>query len=243
MGFFQSQAFFVGWLITGSVSFAVLVGCAVLFGKLFWLQCKNWILASRGYHMIEHIGLDRVRNYYYLKPNEGKFDFTSGYYLHQKDATTKIKDGIIPSVGQVLKMEQAEAAQYKNFEEKVTRWMYVPDAVTLRWGIPCITYVANNPYPVDFFDLKSKKSAQIIADMYLRMLATQRYKDMMKMLFFGILAIGATAIVLFLVWRGQVGANQVAGNCVNMWNATQQQLVQCVNMTARVAAQNSTVVI
>lgn len=237
----------IGWLIIGTVSFFVSVFTWIVFGRICWLQMRIWMLAKRGYHLVEHIGLNKVRTYYYLKPNDNKFDFKTGFYLHQPDSITKTDDVLQKTpkeFGSFRKFDKIDdSKEYAKLEEKVKKWNYALDAVTLKWGIPIITYVGTDANPVNFTEKDKKYSAQVIRDIYIRLLATQQFGFLKKVIMIGTIALCVIALVLlgfYFIYKGQVSN---MGSCIQAWNATQSQLVSCVNQTSLIAGQNSTVIL
>jgi hypothetical protein len=237
---------FIVWLIVGTVSFVGFLFLLVMFGRLMKLQVKIWLLSKRGFHLVEHIGTNRVRTYYYLRPKDNKFVFRDGFYLDQKDTTTKTSALLpgIPGGWNFRKLDGVnddfEADKLRNTINKMN---YDYNAVTLRWGIPIITYVGNSPHPVNFKEPDKVYGAQVIRDVYIRLLATSQYGDLRRMIMFGILAMAGVAIGLFLLYLGFRNSGDMANNCVNMWNATQNSLLRCVNDTAILLARNSSVII
>jgi hypothetical protein len=241
-----SATVFIIWLMVGSFSFVLLLAMLVFFGRLMKLQMKIWFLSKRGFHLVEHIGMNRVRSYFYLRPKDNKFEFREGFYLDQKDTTTKAS-AILPGTPSGWNFKKIDSvnddAEADKLKDKISKLVYDYNAVTLKWGIPIITYVGNNPHPVNFKEPDKVYGAQVIRDVYIRLLATAQYGAMKKLITFGIIAMFATAIglvLLYMAYRGNAAGTQ---NCVHMWNATQQQLMSCINSTATIFGQNSTVIV
>jgi hypothetical protein len=245
MAFEFYPIFITIWLLVGTIGFFGFVTLLLMFGGLIWLQVRIWMLAKRGYHLVEHIGLNKVRTYYYLKPNDNKFDFKTGFYMHQADATTKtntILQSTPSEFGTFKNLDKvSDEQEYKRLQEKVEKWNYSLDAVSLKWGIPIITYVGNDANPVNFTEAGKKYSAQVIKDVYIRLLATQQFNFLKKIILIGVVAMCVIGICLFLLWQLYKGQVQNTGACISAWNSTQYQLIQCINVTARVMGQNSTV--
>jgi hypothetical protein len=239
---------YVTLLILGAISFVLLLAQTFLFGKLNWLQFRIWLLAKKGYHMVEHIGLDKVRNYFYLKPDNNKFDFKKGFYMHIPEATTKIRDGLIKQTNRAKFMVRTDDAaldanQYQKLKDTAEKFVYSVDAVTLRWGIPTITYVGKNPYPIIFSEPERQMGAQVLKDMYLRIVATQQYEWAKKMITIGLIVVAANVLVLLALWFVTKGNASNLGFCQANLNDTGRQLLDCVNSTARMMAQNSTIIV
>jgi hypothetical protein len=238
------------------------------FGRLSWLQMRIWLLAKRGYIQVENIGEDKVRRYYYLRPKNNKFDLKGGFYLFFSETITKTT-GILKRIDHDLLLKnpsyydnlfdrlpkgeqdnfkrrvEAEKKQYKELHDYVSKLIYSVDAVTLRWGIPTITYYGTDPNPIMFSDRKKVYDAGVLNDMYLRILLTQKYSVFRKWMIFTVLALGIIAIALILLFslmRGQANTIKI---CQQNLNSTYGQLVNCINSTAYktgvVSVQNSTV--
>lgn len=234
----------VGWLIVGSASFLFLIGMMVIFGKLMLLQMKIWILAKRGFHLVEHIGNNRVRNYYYLKPSNNKFDFKSGFYLHYPETTTKTSQ-LLPSSpkGWIFKKisDEANDEQINKLKEDISKLVYDSNAVTLRWGIPIITYVGNNPNPINFSEPEKEYGAQVIRDVYIRLLATAQFKDLKRIITLMLIIMGVTAACLLALYFTYKQNASNLGSCLATFNSTITNLMHCTAEKATILAQNSTV--
>lgn len=240
-----SPLFYTLWLVLGSLSIILIFFLFVFFGKLMWLQFRVWLLAKRGYHQVEHIGLNKVRTYYYLRPRDNKFDFKDGFYLHIPETVTKT-DSILSKVPfGIRKMDDKDVdkEEYERLERKITSLVYEMDAVTLRWGIPTITYVGNDPNPVKFGEHEKVYGAQVIRDIYIRLLATQQYKKFMKIIIVGVMALVGIMVVLFLLYLALKSNSNNLAVCLADLNSTKTQLVNCVNESARIMAQNRTLII
>ena len=231
------------WLVVGTIGTLLFFAVMVMFGRLIKLQMKIWFLAKRGYHLVEHIGTNKVRTYFYLRPNDNKFEFKSGFYIHYPETTTKA-DAVIPKTPRkgysFFKLsEVANDVEIEKLRETVGKMVFDHSAVTLRWGIPIITYVGNSPYPVNFAEPEKEYGAQVIRDLYVRLLATQNYDFMRKIIMIGLIVIAAVAIGLILLYVGYSGANANANLCLHNWNSTANNLIECT----RTLAGNSSLVV
>jgi hypothetical protein len=218
------------WLAVATLFSVLFFFVMIMFGKLIKLQMKIWFLAKRGFHLVEHIGTNKVRTYFYLKPNDNKFEFRSGFYLHYPETTTKTS-AVIPRTPKGYSFfklsDVANDKESERLKETVSKLVYDTNAVTLRWGIPIITYVGNNPNPINFQEPEKEYGAQVIRDIYVRLLATQNYDFMRKMIMIGLIVIGATAIGLVLLYMGYSGANNNMNLCIHNWNTTANNLLTC----------------
>ena len=235
------------WLGLGTVSFIMVIVLIAFFGRLMSLQFKIWLLAKKGYHQVEHIGLNKVRTYYYLRPKDNKFDFKSGFYLHIPETVTKVSE-VIPKIPKDLVMKKlddpgADTAQFKALSDKINSLNYNMDAVSLRWGIPTITYVGNDPNPVLFGEHEKVYGAQVIRDIYIRLLATQQYKKLEKLIVIGVIALAFIGVALVLLYLGYNGNGKHLATALSMLNESQRNYAVCLNTTAKILAQNSTMVI
>jgi hypothetical protein len=231
------------WLGVGTLGTLLFLLVMIMFGKLIKLQMKIWFLAKRGYHLVEHVGNNKVRTYFYLKPDNNKFDFRSGFYLHYPETTTKTS-AIIPKTPHkgfsFFKLSEiANEQEGDKLKEQISKLVYDTSAVTLKWGIPIITYVGNNPNPINFQEPEKEYGAQVIRDIYIRLLATQNYDFMRKMITIGIIVMAAVALGLILLYMGYNGANANANLCLHNWNSTANNLIECT----RTLAGNTSVVI
>ena len=233
---------YIAWLVVSTIGTALFVICLVMFGKLMKLQMKIWFLAKKGYHLVEHIGNNKVRTYFYLKPVDNKFEFKSGYYMNYQETTTK-SEAIIPKPkrgqGFFRLSDEVNNQEIDRLRETVTKMVYDNSAVTLRWGIPTITYVGNDPYPVNFQERDKQYGAQVIRDIYIRLLATEQYDFMRKIITIGLVVMAAIAIALFLLYLAYKGEVTNLNLCINNWNSTAQQFLEC----SKTLAGNSTIVV
>jgi len=228
----------LSWLIVGSIGTLLFLATLIFFGKLMKLQMKIWFLAKKGFHLIEHVGTNKVRTYFYLKPNDNKFDFKSGFYLHYPEATTKVR-GVMPNTPSGFKrLDQMSEVEGAKLQETVGKLIYDTSAVSLRWGIPIITYVGNSPYPVNFTEPEKEYGAQVIRDVYIRLLATEQYGFMKKIITIGMIILGVIAVALILIYFGYRSQAGNTAMCMANWNSTAQSLINCINQTAEHVAAN-----
>jgi hypothetical protein len=237
-----------------------------MFGKLAMLQLKVWVLAKRGYQQVEMVGEDNVRNYFYLRPKDDKFDINDGYYMFKPDTLTKVPfllqkvnpnmaknfpeldEEMVKNLKQaeyekVVKRYEAEKEEYQRLVDVVHRLKYRINVATLRWGIPTITYYGTNPEPIDFKEPKKLYDAKVLKQVYLRILLTQKFKELMKWIMITSIAMCIIALALFIYYFLLKDANSTTSMCMQSWNSTQTQLVSCLNETARILRQNATITI
>lgn len=260
-----------GLLFVGMISFVLLILLMSMFGRLIFLQLRIWMIARRGYQQVEVIGEDRVRRYYYMRPKDDHFDVNDGFFLFMPDAITK-QTAILQKASKVMaKMKQPsitndalaklsdaqrkayleryelEKLEMQKYFDAINNLHYRVDAVTLRWGIPTITYVGNSSEPVNFSEMGKTYDAKTLKDLYLRILLTQKYGMFKKLMIIATIAlcfIGGILFLYYLLFNGQGHDFNVNMNaCITSWNTTQYQLVQCINQSARAAAQNSTIIL
>ena len=155
------------------MSLILLIFILIFFGNVIWLQFRIWILAKRGYHVVEHIGEDNVRRFYYMRPKDQHFDINDGFMLFMPDSITK-QQGILKKFDKrllfdghripqevfekldlkqketYLKLYEADKKEAKEYYDAVNNLHYYVDAVTLRYGIPTVTYVGTSSEPVNF---------------------------------------------------------------------------------------------
>lgn len=238
-------------LITlGLVSFIFLVIFIALFWKLIWLQIRVWVLSKKGFHLVEHVGEDGVRRYYYMRPYKDHFDFKDGFYMFLPEATTKssellkkvdkglaeddfydeeVMQNLTPKQTEEYKKHaKARYEEYVGFLNVFDKVRYDASAITLRFGIPTITYYGSHPDPINFRDRKKQFDAKILKDVYLRILLTQKFKEFQKWIRIAALALAAIAVlmILYAVFLSQsIGSVDV---CLNTLNATQQKLTSCL---------------
>lgn len=260
-----------GLLFIGMLSFVLCILLLTMFGRLIFLQLRIWMIARRGYQQVEIIGEDRVRRYYYMRPKDDHFDVNDGFFLFMPDSITKQTAILMKASKAMAKMKKpaitneelaklteaqrkayldrfnAEKAEMQKYFDAINNLHYKVDAVTLRWGIPTITYVGNSSEPVNFNDMRKTYDAKTLKDLYLRILLTQKYGLFKKLMVIATIALCFIAGMLFLyylLFNGQGHNFNVNMNlCLQSWNQTQYQLTQCINQSARIAAQNSTIIL
>lgn len=238
------------WLIISTMGFLLLLILLIFFGKLLLLQVKIWLLAKRGFHQVEHIGTDRVRRYFYLRPRDNKFDFLKGFYLHIPETTTKVGE-VLKGVPKFYKTKNLDTpiidkSEYERLAGVMSSLVYKVDAVTLRWGIPTITYVGNDPNPVLFSERGKVYGAQVIRDVYLRLLATQKYDEFRKWLKYAVFGIAGLTVVLILYYFLFSTTQGNLNTCLTGFEGAKNELVTCANRTGELLvrlAKNSTITI
>jgi len=226
------------WLIISSMGTVGLVLILIMFGKLLSLQVRIWFLARRGFHLVEHIGTNKIRTYFYLRPTDNKFEFRSGFYMHYPETTTKTEEILkpAPSGWKFRKLDDIDAKEGAELQERISKLVYDTNAVTLRWGIPVITYVGNSPYPVNFAEPQKEYGAQVIRDIYIRLLATEQFGFMKKIITIGVLILGVIALALLLLGWAYSSAATNTGACLSNLNATVTNLVTCTAQHAATGA-------
>lgn len=231
-------------LIVGSISFFILIFILFFFGKLIWLQLRIWLLAKQGYQQVEHVGEDNVRRYFYIRPKDSSFKFDKGIYILQKDAITKSGDILRKVDGALLKsLPEAEAKEVKDLYERATKFRYDPDVVTLRWGIPTITYYGNDPNPVNFKERKKIYDSKNISALIQRILLTKEWKLVRIVLILCCVAIVMSIALGFLYWNSVQGVTKDLSTCNMQLNTTNYQYTQLLNYTNYVRSQSSNVTV
>ena len=236
--------------IVGIVSFIILVFLIFLFGRLMKHQTKLKLMAKRGYTQIRHIREDMVENYFFLRINNDHYEFDQGIYMEQKDVKTKSRSILAPLDYKLLckKPEDqlsAEEKQIKSFLRSIEN-SKVMDITTLSWGIPTITYYANDPNPVNVKERKKVYDAKNIAAMIKRLLLTKEWKLVRMVLILTLVGFGLMLLLAFLYYgMGSKNAtnlnlclgqlNVTTNNYLTLLNTTQQQtLNQVVNNASKV---------
>ena len=227
-----------GFVILGIVSTALLILILFIFGNLMWLQFRVWFLAKKGYHLIEHVGEDKVRRYFYAKPKDKHFEFDTGFYAFVPE-TTSYAPRIIKSVDKKLIKELPETQQQEieDLARIIKDLKYDRDATTIRWGIPTITYYGSNPEPFYFQDRKKQYDAKTFRDMYLRILLTRDFNFLRKIITFGIIALVIIAIVLIIYYFVFSNYASALQTCSINLNETSARLVDFINRTMPIVAQ------
>ena len=265
-----STTFIYSYAIISIIIIVLFFGLLFFFGKLIWLQMRIWILASRGYVQVENIGEDKVRRYYYLRPKNNKFDIKKGFYLFFPETMTKttiLLKKIDPDMlvkqpeyydtlfdrlpkgeqDKFKKKAEAEKKQYMELYSYISKLVYNVDAVTLRWGIPTVTYYGTDPNPVLFSDRKKVYDAGVLNDMYLRILLTQKYSVFKKWMIITVIALAIIAILIFAIFSTLSNQAKTIKACIYELNDTTNKLLTCVNETAttqaKIESQNRTIVI
>ena len=237
-------------IFVGMVSFVLLIITYALFFRIIWLQLRIFMLAKRGFHLVEHIGEDRVRRYFYLRPNGDKFDFNNGYYIFIPDSSTKMSELMIKPNRRLTENQfindvelakrvnpkekekyikdcKAEYQKYCKIYDALTNLKYSVDAVTLRWGIPTITYYGNQADPIKFQKKQKTYDAKILKDLYLRILLTQKFKEFQKWIkiaALSLLIIGILMFIYVLLLSDSIGS---VNSCLELVNQTQIAFQNC----------------
>ena len=223
---------------------ALLILILIMFGSLIWLQLRIWFLAKRGYHLIEHIGEDKVRRYFYAKPKDRKFEFDTGFYAFIPETTNYIPK-IVKSVDKRLIKELPEAMQQEieDCANIIKDLKYDRDATTIRWGIPTITYYGSNPEPFYFQDRKKQYDAKTFRDVYLRILLTRDFNFLRRVITFGVIALFIIAITLIVIGFITSGYSNALQTCSNNLNITNARLIDFINKTIPIVSKPSNITI
>jgi hypothetical protein len=232
----------------GVISFVLLLILCVIFGKLFILQFRIWMLAKNGYKMIRHIGEDKIERNIFARPKESHFDFSNGFYHYIPETITRMGDllaKVSPSL--VKKLKESNGAGLNSDDEELFKLFcaikdlnYERKYETLGWGIPVITYYGSNPDPVDFSDRKKTYGSGVIRDMYLRLMLTKEYgwiRKMMTLTLICLVVIGGVLILYFVIMRTN---SQTLGACTQLLNVTTTKCLDMLNSTLPHAV-NSTI--
>lgn len=169
------------FIFGGILSFGALVVIFGLFGKIIMLQTKYWFLAKKGYIKVEHIGEDKVRRTYFLKPNEDKFDIEGGFFAFQKDALIRDTD-FFPKINKdLLNKKQdneltAEEKEYKGLLNALGKFKFSHDAIALNWGVPTIIYYGQDVNPIKPSERKKIYDGKIFKAVYMRLLLLKEWK-------------------------------------------------------------------
>lgn len=226
------------------ISTLVLIFGLFLFGKLIWFQLRVWMLARRGFHAVEHIGEDNVRRYFYLRPKDSSFEFDKGVYILQKDALTKT-GSILQKVNSDLYKGKNEAEQKEidGLLERMHKLRYNPDVVTLRWGIPTISYYGNDPNPINFKERKKLYDSKNIAALIQRIMLTKEWKLVRLVLIIAACGIILSLILGGLYWNNSVGKDGIIKDCIRQINESNNRYISLLNQTITTRTQSNVVTI
>lgn len=228
--------------VVGIVCMIFFVFGLVVFGRLIKHQSKLWLLAKKGYTQIRHIKEDMTEKYYFLRIKDEHYTFDNGIYMEQKDIRTKTKTILAPFDYKILKEkpdsdctpEELEAKKFclgvQDFLKSV-KDSKVMDITTLSWGIPTITYYANNPNPVNVKEIKKIYDAKNIAALIKRILMTKEWKLVRMVLILCCIALFLWVILGFLDYGLMNKAADNLGNCMNQLNVTYTKYTELLNST------------
>lgn len=208
-------------ILIGGFSFIALIVILGLFGKIIKLQLKYWFLAKKGYIKVEHIGEDKVRRTYFLKPNEDKFDIEGGFFAFQKDSLIKDTD-FFPSISKEILNKKPETElsgeekEYKRLLNSIGKMRFSHDAVALNWGVPTIIYYGQDVNPIKPSERKKIYDGKIFKAVYMRLLLLKEWK-FIRMAFI--------VIMICLILLGIFGVVNLS-----ISNKLQKQNAQCINM-------------
>lgn len=248
------------------IFFTLFVATWIVFGKLIMLQIKRWLLASKGYVEVEHISATKVRNYFLLRPNENRFDFSDGFYHYIPECITRRGDILmkydksflskIPEIKpeELNGLSDKEQEEYKrrvlsewnemkNLYKVVSNMFYDPQLLNRKFGMPIITYYADNPDPLNPAQRDKSYGSGVIKDMYLRLLLTQRYKDFKLIIGVMLIALVVIAVSNFGFWQNTKTLLQSNKECLSMLNVSNNAMVDLLNQTIQAKAQGSSIVI
>lgn len=221
--------------VVGIISMVLLFFGLIFFGRLVKHQSKIWLLARRGYTQIRHIKEDMTEKYYFLRIRNDHFSFDDGIYMEQKDTKTKGKNILAPlDYGLLSRTDDvnlsAEEKQIKGFLQSI-KDSKVMDITTLSWGIPTITYFANNPNPVNVKEMHKVYDAKNIAAMIKRILMTKEWKLVRMVLILCVIALGLYVILGFLNYGLIHKSSENLGNCLTQLNVTSTKYTELLNTT------------
>jgi len=224
----------------GMISFVILCGILIMFGKLIKHQIKIWLLRDKGYIQIRHIRDDMNEDNYFIRIKDDHFDFAGGVYLDQKDTKTKSQN-ILPLFNYDLlskkipsEMSELEKQLFEFFENiKKNKLM---DIKTFSNGISTITYKGTNPNPINYSDIKKVYDAKNIASLIKRILMTKEWKLVRMVLILCAVALCLWVILGFLDY-GLANKNATnLANChaqlnysTNQWIT--KEIIPTVNIT------------
>lgn len=235
-------------LVIGVVSFVILVAILIFFGRLIKNQTRIWLLRNKGYIRVRHVREDMNEDDYFIRVKDDHYDFAGGIYIDQKDAKTKTED-ILPLFDYNLlsrkKPEELSALekQLKSFFDNI-KDNKLMDIKTFAQGISTITYVGNNPNPVNFKDTKKLYDAKNIAAMIKRLLMTKEWKLVRMVLILASIALLGLLILGFLDYKLVSNGQTALKTCQAMLNDSNYHWMTMFNNTIVPAMQqNSTVII
>jgi hypothetical protein len=241
--------FLIIFLVIGLISFILLVLLLLFFGRLIGNQIKLWSLAKKGYHFVEHVGEDRVKRTFILKPKETKFDLDGGIYFYQKDAVLKGEKELFKKVDNGLlskkevDVEGAEAKEQFKALNKLAQLNYKTDSVILSWGMPTLVYYGNDPNPVNFTDRKKVYDSKVISSYIKRLLLDKEWAFVRMVLLLTIIGFFLCIVLGFIYWKSISTSSDNLQFCMNVLNVTQIKYNELLNTSIRIAVQNSTMII
>lgn len=239
------------WLmVLGVVSTLALTFLLIIFGRVLISQMRVWALSKRGFYMVEHIGEDNLRRYYFMKPKEDHFDIDDGFYMFLRDTITrtgdvlekvnpdllKAKNVIEPEEALLLNMRPADKKKYldrvfaekkefERFHRVAHELTFKREAVTLRYGIPTVTYYGSNPSPVYFKEANKQYDSKILKNLYLRILLTQKWDEISKYMRYAMWGAIGIGVMLLLLWVTLKSQTDNTSACLAGWNSTKDLLV------------------
>jgi hypothetical protein len=234
----------------GTLGFFFSLAIMIFFGKVIMLQLKIWALSKKGYHMIEHVGEDNIRRYFYMRPKDNHFEFNDGFYLHIPETITKreellkkVPEALVKKIMNNEDLTEAEQEENKEIIKLVSiikNLKYDREAVSLSWGIPIITYYGDNPNPVLFRERTKIYSSGVIRDMYLRLLLTLEHNRILRTLTMVFIAMVVIGLILIVYYAVLSSATKNVSQCQNILNYTTQRCIDLINRSTYHAA-NTTI--
>ena len=235
-------------LITGMVSFVLLLGILIFFGKLIKHQMKIWLLRNKGYIQVRHIRDDMNEDNYFIRIKDDHYDIAGGIYLDQKDTKTKSHDILAKFDYQLLSKKRFE--ELDALEKQIMDFFSgiknnkLMDIKTLSWGIPTVTYFGTSPNPVNYRDIKKVYDAKNIAALIKRLLMTKEWKLVRMVLILCCIAIGGLLVLGFVDYQVMSDSAKNLKFCQAMLNeSTTRWMVMFNNTIVPAMNQNATVTI
>ena len=237
MGFWKMNLYIIyGLIIGGIISFIFLIGFLIIFWKIIYIQTRYWFLAKKGYIKVEHVGEDKVKRIYFLKPTDTKFEFDNGIYFFQKDSLVKT-DIMFPKIDKDMLSKKldteltAEEKQYKELLQKVGKFKYMHDSDVLTWGVPTLTYYGQDPNPVHYADRKKVYDSKVISSYIKRILLEKEWKFIRTAFIIILVFMGLLVVEQVLVWQSVKKSADNNAQLVKVLNQTISEYNKLVNET------------
>lgn len=219
-------------IIIGVVSLGTLLLIIIMavYGKIIKLQLKIWIMTKRGYLLVEHV-LPQVRNYYFLRSKDGKFEFRDSFFIDLPGRVTRIKS-LVHNVGFRRIKSDEELVELR---ERMSNKVIDDRKINFRWGVPMITFVGDSPFPENFYKKEDDSdNPRPISELYRRLINTTRFNYIKRIITFCIIIIVISLIVAIALYFIYNQSNNMASHCLMLWNSSQERLLGCMNNTGTV---------